>query len=101
MLVFIMFCNYLNKVITDPSTEFPYMLSGNYILVLYQCRYLALQLSGNIWPAELVGHLTHPVLLERHPFYLGIILIVIPLPRPNAFRITFVIFLVPGFDCSS
>ena len=48
-----------------------YMLSGNYILVLYQCRYLALQLSGNIWPAELVGHLTHPVLLARHPFYFG------------------------------
>ena len=36
-----------------------------------RCRYLALQLSGNIWPAELVGHLTHPVLLARHPFYFG------------------------------
>ena len=34
-------------------------------------------------------------------FILGIILIVIPLPRPNAFSITFIIFSVPGFDCSS
>ena len=77
------------------------MLSGNYILVFYQCRYLALQLSGNIWPAELVGHLTNPVLLRGIRFILGIIMIVIPLPRPNAFRITFIIFLISGFDCSS
>ena len=42
-----------------------------YIGTLPVYRYLALQLSGNIWPAELVGHLTHPVLLARHPFYLG------------------------------
>ena len=34
-------------------------------------------------------------------FILGIILIVIPLPRPNAFSITFIIFSVPGLDCSS
>ena len=34
-------------------------------------------------------------------FILGIILIVIPLPRPNAFSITFIIFSVPGFDFSS
>ena len=27
-------------------------------------------------------------------------MIVIPLPRPNAFSITFKIFSVPGFDCS-
>ena len=34
-------------------------------------------------------------------FILGIILIIIPLPRPNAFSITIVILPVPGFDCSS
>ena len=33
-------------------------------------------------------------------FISGIILIVIPLPRPNAFSITFIIFSVPRFDCS-
>ena len=33
-------------------------------------------------------------------FILGIILIIIPLPRPKALSITFIIFSVPGFDCS-